>query len=170
MPRNRRSSWRSDTGADLTPLVDVVFLMLIFFMLTTSFLQNAGLRVELPQARGEQLLVPSENVIEIEIDRQGNYQLDSKPLPAASMTELMRSIAARAGEDRSLAVVISADARTAHASVVRAMDALQRLGFKRLSIATTTPPPVESTSPASRAADEQANPDSRASTREPAPS
>ncbi|MDY6797251.1 MAG: biopolymer transporter ExbD [Pseudomonadota bacterium] len=124
-----------EVGVDLTPLIDVVFLLLIFFMVSTTFTRESHLKVELPQANGEAVESEVEQ-IDVVITREGQYILNDRPLINNRRETLERAIRDLAGGDTSLPYIITADASTAHEFVVRAMDVAGRLGFARLSITT----------------------------------
>ena len=121
---------------DLTPLIDVVFLLLIFFMVSTTFTWESHLQVELPQAGVNPALPAEVEQIEVVISADGQYLLNDKPLVNNRRETLERGIRELADADRSLPFIITADARTPHEFVVRAMAAAGRLGFAKLSITT----------------------------------
>jgi biopolymer transport protein ExbD len=121
---------------DLTPLIDVVFLLLIFFMVSTTFTRESHLQVELPQASVNPPPPAEAKQIEVVISADGRYLLNDKPLVNNRRETLERGIRELADADTSLAFIITADARAPHEFVVRAMDAAGRLGFAKLSITT----------------------------------
>jgi biopolymer transport protein ExbD len=121
---------------DLTQLIDVVFLLLIFFMVSTTFTRESHLQVELPRAGVNPALPAEVEQIEVVISADGQYLLNDKPLVNNRRETLERGIQELADADTSLLFVITADARTPHEFVVRAMDAAGRLGFAKLSITT----------------------------------
>lgn len=121
---------------NLTPLIDVVFLLLIFFMVTTTFERQARLKVDLPEASPAAAQAQVET-LEIVINARGRYYVNGVELPASEPDALRRALAGAAGEERSRPVTIRADAQAPHQSVVTAMDVLGRMGFVNLSIATT---------------------------------
>ncbi|GAA3557634.1 MULTISPECIES: ExbD/TolR family protein [Marinobacter] len=124
-----------EVGVDLTPLIDVVFLLLIFFMVSTTFTRESHLKVELPEANG----VKAESAVEqidVVINAQGQYTLNDRALVNNRLETLERAVRELAAGDSSLPFVITADANTAHQFVVRAMDVAGRLGFAKLSITT----------------------------------
>jgi biopolymer transport protein ExbD len=130
---------RDDAGVDLTPLIDVVFLLLIFFMVSTTFIRETQLKIDLPEAGGELLEVDSE-VIEITIDRRGDYSVNQRLLVNRELETLLRALReVGAQADPSRRVIITADADASHQSVVRAMDAAGRVGLSRVSITTRQP-------------------------------
>ena len=122
---------------NLTPLIDIVFLLLIFFMVTTSFSRETRLLVSLPEASGS-----AENAtesIEVLVDREGGYAINGRRLVNAEVDSLVRGLELESGGDVSLLVVLVADAEVQHQSVVTAMEAIGRAGFASLSIATREP-------------------------------
>ena len=126
---------RAEVNIDLTPLIDVVFLLLIFFMVSTSFTRESNLLVNLPEANGEL----AEDValrIEVLIARNGSYTVNGQALINTDAQTLMDAIGAIAAGDNTVPLTITADAETTHQSVVTAMDVAARLGFSQLSIAT----------------------------------
>ncbi|MDO7672372.1 MAG: biopolymer transporter ExbD [OM182 bacterium] len=121
----------------MTPLIDIVFLLLIFFMVTTSFSRETRLLVSLPEASGS-----AENAaesIEVLVDREGGYAINGRRLVNAEVDSLVRGLELESGGDVSLLVVLVADAEVQHQSVVTAMEAIGRAGFASLSIATREP-------------------------------
>jgi biopolymer transport protein ExbD len=128
-------SLQDEVSIDLTALIDVVFLLLIFFMVTTTFTRDSNLLVNLPEAGGQPAAEEALR-IEVLIARNGSYSVNGQALPDTQLSTLMGAIEEIASGDNSLPVTITADADTTHQSVVTAMDAMARLGFSRLSIAT----------------------------------
>ncbi|MGM0767358.1 MAG: ExbD/TolR family protein [Pseudomonadota bacterium] len=125
-----------EVGVDLTPLIDVVFLLLIFFMVSTTFTRESHLQVELPQASAEARAETEVREIDVVINAEGQYILNERTLVNNRRETLERAVRELAEGDNSLPYVITADARTPHEFVVRAMDVAGRLGFARLSITT----------------------------------
>lgn len=123
---------------NLTPLIDVVFLLLIFFMVTTTFTRETRLAVNLPEADGEPVQ-ESPRSIEISVSQNGSYAIDGRPLVNAQLDTLMRALEEISAGDRDIALILIADADATHQSVVTAMDAIGQSGFSRLSIATRKP-------------------------------
>lgn len=124
-----------EVGVDLTPLIDVVFLLLIFFMVSATFTRESHLQIELPEARGE---VAEEDIIQLDVvvNAEGNYIVNDRSLVNNRRETLERAISELAEGNTSLPFIITADARTPHEYVVRAMDVAGQLGFSRLSITT----------------------------------
>lgn len=131
---------RRDTLAvNLTPLIDVVFLLLIFFMVSTTFIRETQLKINLPQASGE-LQEVEQGAIEITVDRAGEYAVNDRLLVNSDKRTLMRAIdEVRDPAVASPRVIITADASATHQAVVRAMDAVGAVGLSRVSITTQEP-------------------------------
>jgi len=121
---------------NLIPLIDVLFCLILFLVLTTSFNQRAALHLQLPQAQAG--VVPDARApLIILVDVEGRYFIGNTEVTHHDVGSLKTAIAQAAGSDRTMPVVLRADGRTPHQSVITAMDALGQLGFTRLSIATT---------------------------------
>ena len=134
---------RNEVSIELTPLIDVVFLLLIFFMVSTTFIRETQLELELPEASGD-LQQPEEQSIVITIAEDGTYAVNDQALVNSQLATLMRALREQIGEgDASRQLIITADANSTHQAVVRAMDAAGRLGLTRLSITTQSPEEVE---------------------------
>jgi biopolymer transport protein ExbD len=125
-----------DVDVNLTPLIDVVFLLLIFFMVTTTFERHAELKIDLPEASTEPLAGESKD-LELVIDAQGRYYLDGKELVNTRAETVYQALQEAIADNTETPLIIRADAMTPHQAVVTAMDAAGRLGLNRMSIATT---------------------------------
>jgi len=126
---------KQEISVNLTPLIDVVFLLLIFFMVSTSFTKNTQIKLDLPKANVEPLET-KKDVLEISIDKEGRYFVDGKSLVNTSIETLIRMLTPIVEENKDISVVISADANTSYQSVVTAMDATSQLGITNLKMAT----------------------------------
>ena len=121
---------------NLIPLIDVLFCLILFLVLTTSFNQRAALKLQLPQAQAG--IVPDERPpLIVIVDVEGRFFVGNTEVPRRDVESLKRVVAQAAGSDRTRPIVLRADGRTPHQSVITAMDALGQLGFTKLSIATT---------------------------------
>lgn len=129
-----------DQGINLTPLIDVVFLLLIFFMVSTTFTKETHLSVDLPEAVGEQSSELPEQ-IEILINSDGSYSVNGQALVNDKAATLRSALEKTSEGNSDLPLVITADAKTPHQAVVQAMDVAGQLGFARLSITTRQPSP-----------------------------
>ncbi|WP_331346905.1 biopolymer transporter ExbD [Cellvibrio sp. UBA7661] len=129
-----------DQGINLTPLIDVVFLLLIFFMVSTTFTKETHLSIDLPEAVGEQSSELPEQ-IEILISAEGSYSINGKALVNSKAATLKSALEKTSEGNNKIPLVITADAKTPHQAVVQAMDAAGQLGFTHLSITTRQPEP-----------------------------
>ncbi len=124
---------------NLTPLIDVVFLLLIFFMVSTTFNRESEISIELPESGGEEAQ-HEKFVIEISIDGQGRYFINQRKLKDNKLETLkqgIREVRAQQGDDKTEPkLIISADRNTTHQAVVLAMDAARQLGLVHLTFAT----------------------------------
>jgi len=129
---------REEVGINLTPLIDVVFLLLIFFMVSTTFTRETQLSIDLPEATGS-ARENTQQQVEILVDEAGNYRVNGQGLVDNRMRTLQAAIYKISAGDTTLPMVITADADAAHQYVVRAMDAAGQMGFVHLSITTRQP-------------------------------
>jgi biopolymer transport protein ExbD len=121
---------------NITPLIDVVFLLLIFFMVSTSFIRQSEISLTLPQASEEQ---PAQDldIIEIAVDDAGRFYVNGQALINAQVATLKSAIADAAEElTGDPSIVISSDARADVQAVISVMDAARQLGFVRITFAT----------------------------------
>ena len=133
---------REELPINITPLIDVVFLLLIFFMVTTTFTRETRLIVNLPEAEA----APTEAIpeqIEITVSRNGTYTINGRPLVNTDIATLMQGLELATQNDKTVPILLIADAEATHQSVVTAMDGIGQLGFTRLSIATQRPRETE---------------------------
>ena len=121
---------------DLTSLIDVVFLLLIFFMVSTTFDRQALLKVDLPEASEVEDRAEQPESLELVIDSEGRMYLNDRRLVDSEDRTLRAAIEEAVGGDRSAPLVLRADRQTPHHFVVTAMDVAAQLGFTNLSIAT----------------------------------
>lgn len=136
---NLRPNRAEPPDINLTPLIDVVFLLLIFFMVSTTFKDDARIEVQLPEAQGEEVPADEPLVLEIVIDGAGTFYVNQRMVVDRKLKTLKKAIAGAAGEDREIPVVIKADAKTPHQAVMTAMDAASQLGLLRFAFAATRP-------------------------------
>ncbi len=127
-----------DFEINVISLIDVLLTLLMFFVLTTTFVQHSRMQVALPQAESSQQSDASEDLV-VAIDRDGRYFVGGDEVLNPGLDSLKEAIARAAGDARERPVTLRADAMTPHQAVVTAMDALGQLGFTHLSIATTAP-------------------------------
>ena len=128
-----------EATVELTPLIDVVFLLLIFFMVSTTFIRETQLQIDLPEAAGELQEIEGD-IIEVVVDRRGDYSVNDRLLVNNELRTLIRALQEVRQELEDVSrVIITADANATHQAVVRAMDAAGKVGLNRLSITTQQP-------------------------------
>ena len=127
-----RRKRRDVVSMDITPLVDVVFLLLIFFMLSTTFIVSPGIRINLPEAKAEPVRRESRD-FRVKIDQQGALYVGDRKV---EMETLVSELEQAAAQDRDTLVVIEADEQSMHRFVVDIMDRAKTAGLNRLAIAT----------------------------------
>jgi len=125
-----------DPEINLISLIDVLFCLIIFLVVTTTFQHHSVLKLKLPQA-GAEVTQDATAPLTVTIDAEGRYYVGQNEVLQRDPDSLRAAIARVAGPGRDLPVVLSADARTPHQAVVTALEALGGLGFERVSIATT---------------------------------
>ena len=134
----RQTSGEDEPAVNLTPLIDVVFILLIFFMVSTTFQRESEIKIELPEASSDPVEERKE-LLEIVIDADGHYFIDEQQVVNTELETLQTAIRKFLGEQTEIPVVIRADRRTPYESVVRAMDATAQLGLVQMSLATSQP-------------------------------
>lgn len=136
-----RRKARDNVDIGLAPLIDVVFILLLFFVVTTTFTRETQLQVDLPEAASG---TPPQDVnkqLEVVIDVDGSFTLNGKTLIKHDLGTLMAALNKESGGDTSLPMIISADGKTPHQAVITAMDAAGKLGFAQLRITTVEAQP-----------------------------
>ena len=124
-----------EEAVNLTPLIDVVFLLLIFFMVSTTFTRETRLEVTLPEAESAPEEFEPEQ-LSVSVDAEGRYAVNGLVLVDSERQTLKAALIEVTGKDYSRPLVISADAQTPHELVVRVMDVAGQLGLVNLRIAT----------------------------------
>ena len=124
---------------NLTPLIDVVFLLLIFFMVSTTFDKHARIKVELPEAATQDEEVRERQVLEVTIDAEGRYYVNQKQVITTNIDILKHALEKAANGREKLPLIITADANTTHQSVIRVMDAASQLGFVNMTFSAKQP-------------------------------
>jgi biopolymer transport protein ExbD len=139
---NLRPRVRDEPEINLVSLIDVVLMLVVFFMLSSTFLSEGRVRVRLPEASSTPVERKQTEGIVVTVTEQGGYRLNDRELINSSADTLRAAIVKEAGTDRSASVTIRADARSTHQAVVTAMDVLARLGFGEVRIATVQESPT----------------------------
>jgi len=129
LPMKRRE--RKKVEIPLTPLIDIVFLLLIYFLLTTNFLVEEGIKVNLPQARASAPRIKTEIIVRV--DRQGKTFFADQEVTLAALSSLLKE---KIGSDGDRLVVIKADREVVLNAAVKVMDVARAAGAARLSLAT----------------------------------
>ncbi|MBZ9666165.1 biopolymer transporter ExbD [Pseudomonas sp. LMG 31766] len=128
---------RENVEINLASLIDVVFILLLFFVVTTTFTRETQLKVDLPEAASG---TPPEQTelkqVEVLIGADGAFSVNGKTLLESNLSNLMAALQKESDGDNSLPLIISADGKTPHQSVITAMDAAGKLGFSHLRITT----------------------------------
>lgn len=133
----QRGAVRDEPEINLIPLIDVLLVILIFLMVTTTYARFAELQINLPEAQGDS---PKETPtqIAVDIDATGNYRVNGNSLSAQDVQSVSDKLAGISAGREDTVVVISADALASHQSVVRVMDAARRAGLVRVTFVTQT--------------------------------
>ena len=133
----RRKQRENNVEINLASLIDVVFILLLFFVVTTTFTRETQLKVDLPEAVSG---TPPEQTelkqLEILIGTDGAFSVNGKALLESNLSNLMAALQKESDGDNSLPLIISADGKTPHQAVITAMDAAGKLGFAHLRITT----------------------------------
>lgn len=134
---------REEPELNLTSLIDVVLLLLVFFMVSTSFVREAEINIRLPEASAEPVAPVEVTVLEIGITQSGNFLLNGRLLASSDSRTLQRGIESILGEERDVDVIIRADADSKNQAMVTAMSVAGELGFTSINLATVTTPVSE---------------------------
>ena len=126
---------QDDFEINVISLIDVMLTLLMFFVMTTTFVQHSAMKVALPEA-SETQQDTQRTALVVMVDSNSRYYVDNNEVLNPSLDTLKEAIGRVAGDDRERTVILRADAMTPHQAVVTAMDALGQLGFTHLSIAT----------------------------------
>lgn len=131
---------RAQVEVNLTSLIDVVLLLLIFFMVSTSFVKQSQITINLPEADSSTIAPETPEQIDIMISETGMYMVNGRELINSRPETIRNALQKVSNGDNSLPLTISADASAKHQDVVTAMDVAGRLGFTQISIATVNDP------------------------------
>jgi biopolymer transport protein ExbD len=139
-----RRKQRENVDINLASLIDVVFILLLFFVVTTTFTRETQLRVDLPEAvSGSPAEDKQAKQLDVAISAEGVFSVNNQVLPKNDLATLMDALKKESNGDTNLPLSISADGKTQHQSVITAMDAAGKLGFSHLRMTT-----VEASAPA----------------------
>jgi biopolymer transport protein ExbD len=132
---NFRSNRRDEVNLDITPLIDVVFLLLIFFMVSTTFQHNSEINITLP-ASSKEIIEAKPDSVNIVVDAQGNVYINDKSLVNAQLETIKIVLSEAILDLDEPPIIISADANATHQSVVKVMDAARQLGLIKITFST----------------------------------
>lgn len=141
---NLRPRQREEPEISLVALIDVVLMLVVFFMLSSQFIDEGRVHVRLPEASSAPIERRTQETLVVTVTQQGGYRLNERELINSSADTLRAALVKEAGSDRSARVTVRADARATHQAVVTAMDVLARLGFAEIQIATVQESPTGS--------------------------
>ncbi|MGR8933420.1 MAG: ExbD/TolR family protein [Gammaproteobacteria bacterium] len=131
---NFRRRPKENLEIPITPMIDVVFLLLIFFMVTTTFDRETALKIQLPEAEGVEQK-QEEREINLTIDADGAYYVNNHRLADRQLETLKQALLAAAGKNRNMPFIISADAKTPHQAVMSALDVAAQIGLTHITFA-----------------------------------
>ena len=133
--RFRSRAVREEPEINFIPLIDVLLVILIFLMVTTTYSRFAELQINLPTAEAQKPPERTEQ-IDVAVDAKGNYTINKAAVPAGNAAALSAALKSAAGDMKDPVVVINADANAAHQSVVRVMEAAQLAGYAKITFTT----------------------------------
>jgi biopolymer transport protein ExbD len=133
----QRGLGRDEPEINLIPLIDVLLVILIFLMVTTTYARFAELQINLPEAKGDSAK-PAPDQVSVDVDAAGNYRVNESGLGGQDVLSLSEAMAKAAAGSKDAVVVISADAQASHQSVVRVMDAARRARLTHVTFVTQT--------------------------------
>jgi biopolymer transport protein ExbD len=134
-----QSRSRDEPEINVISLVDVLLVLVLFLMVSTSFMRETEITMQLPEAAAEAPAAAPDDKLEIMITQAGGYVVNGRELVNSERRTLRAAIERLSGEERDMPVFIRADAAATHQAVVTAMDVAGQLGFVKLNIATVTP-------------------------------
>lgn len=132
---NLRPQRKDDVELNITPLIDVVFLLLIFFMVSTTFDRESEINITLPEASEEYTEIEPDAVY-VEIDTEGRVFINEQPLVNTQLLTIREALRDAIIDLEAPPVIISADAKATHQMVIRVMDAARQLGLVKITFAT----------------------------------
>jgi len=135
-----QSRAKDEPEINVISLVDVLLVLVLFFMVSTSFMRETEISLHLPEASAAAEPSTASDILEIAITQTGSYVVNGRALVNNEQRTLRAAIERLIGEQRDMPVFIRADAEATHQAVITAMDVVGRLGFVEINIATVTPP------------------------------
>ena len=135
-----QSRSREEPEINVISLVDVLLVLVLFFMVSTSFMRESEISLQLPEATTDENIDVPREALEITVTQSGSYLVNGRELVNNERRTLRAAIERLAGDKRDMPVFIRADATATHQAVITAMDVAGQLGFVKINIATVTPP------------------------------
>ncbi len=135
----QRGNTREEPEINLIPMIDVLLVILIFLMVTTSYAKYSELHINLPEAGGQAETTQTQSVT-ISIDATAHYTINTTSVQFTNISQLTAAIKTAAGRQTDPMIVINADAKTPHQAVINAMESARRAGFGRITFATQMAP------------------------------
>ena len=132
---NFRNKKQQPLEISLTPMIDVVFLLLIFFMVTTTFSKETMIKVQLPQAEGQEAKRDNDNVLTLTIDKSGQYFINDKALNDRTKETLSKTLQTYSS-NKNIPLIINADANAPVQAAISVLDVASNIGFKSITFAT----------------------------------
>lgn len=132
----RRGRTREEPEINLIPMIDILLVILIFLMVTTSYGKFSELQINLPQATGAGSTLPVSKPITVAVDTNEYYAIDGKRVIFKNMGEFAQSLRQAAGNEPDPVIVINADAKASHQSVIAIMEAARQAGYGRITFTT----------------------------------
>jgi biopolymer transport protein ExbD len=134
----QRGHGREEPEINLIPMIDVLLVIIIFLMMTTTYSKFSGIEINLPTAEAGKAAEQS-NEVEVAVTATGQVLINKTPLGVADVKALADALRRAAGERQNPVIVINADAKASHQSVIDVMQAAQTAGYPHISFATQTP-------------------------------
>ena len=135
----QRGRSREEPEINLIPLIDVLLVILIFLMVTTSYARFAELQINLPQAGGEANTTQAK-AINVTVDASEHYGINNQAVPYSGVERLADALKNAAGDQTDPTIVINADAKAPHQSVINVMEAARQAGYGRITFTTQSQP------------------------------
>lgn len=132
----QRGRPREEPEINLIPMIDVLLVILIFMMVTTTYAQLSGLKINLPQADGENSSTKETQQINVSVDATEHYALNAKPVGFTSVDKLAADLRKTAGDAKDPIIIINADAKTPHQAVINIMEAARIAGYTSITFKT----------------------------------
>ena len=132
----QRGRTREEPEINLIPMIDVLLVILIFMMVTTTYAQLSGLQINLPQAAGESSSAKENQQLNVSVDATEHYALNANPVNFSNVDKLAEDMRKAAGDAKEPVIVINADAKTPHQAVINIMEAARIAGYSSITFKT----------------------------------